>query len=222
MTTARAAEAKPAKLTLRERSDITQQRILDTAVDVLAEYGFHRFRLKEVARRSELTEAGVLHHFPSKEALLHAVLAYREQASDEVVQRLQGLTGKEAFRTYPLVAERIVAEPRRLQLYLLLEAEGLTPGSTTLDYFARRNEQTRARVIEHVVGGQRAGEFRPDADPERYAREVVAFMDGIGLQWLTEGRSFDLVAAWTEYFDDLIIRLSRRSERPAPRGKSSP
>jgi hypothetical protein len=35
-------------------------------------------------------------------------------------------------------------------------------------------------------------------------------MDGIGLQWLTEGKSFDLVAAYRSYFDKFIADLSSK------------
>jgi AcrR family transcriptional regulator len=61
------------KLSLKDRTDISRQKIIDAAVDVFAEYGFHRFRIKEVAARVGLTEAGVLHHYASKEILLLAI-----------------------------------------------------------------------------------------------------------------------------------------------------
>jgi AcrR family transcriptional regulator len=195
------------RLSLKDRTDISRQRILDAAVDVFAEYGFHRFRIKEVAARVGLTEAGVLHHYASKEILLHAVLEYRELNSKQFVAHLEQLSGLEALNAFPEIAQSIVAEPRRLQLYLLLEVEGLTPGSTTRDFFVARNSANRVAVTKRIQGAQAAGQFRLDVDAEFLAREAVAFMDGIGLQWLTEGQSFDLVAAYRSYFDKFIANL---------------
>ena len=195
------------KLSLKDRSDISRQRILDAAVDVFAEYGFHRFRIKEVAARVNLTEAGVLHHFSSKENLLHAVLEYRELNSKQVIAHLEQLSGLEALDAFPEIAESIVAEPRRLQLYLLLEVEGLTPESSTRDFFMARNIANRKAVTKYIHDAQARGQFREDIDAEFLAREAVAFMDGIGLQWLTEGKTFDLVAAYRSYFDKFIANL---------------
>lgn len=198
------------KLSLKDRTDISRQKIIDAAVDVFAEYGFHRFRIKEVAARVGLTEAGVLHHYASKEILLHAVLEYREQNSKQVIAHLEQLSGLEALSAFPEIAESIVTEPRRLQLYLLLEVEGLTPDSTTREFFVARNFANRVAVTKYIEDAQSRGQFRVDVDADFLAREAVAFMDGIGLQWLTEGKSFDLVAAYRSYFDKFIADLSSK------------
>ena len=198
------------KLSLKDRTDISRQKIIDAAVDVFAEYGFHRFRIKEVAARVGLTEAGVLHHYASKEILLHAVLEYRERNSKQVIAHLEQLSGLEALSSFPEIAESIVTEPRRLQLYLLLEVEGLTPDSTTREFFVARNIANRVAVTKYIEDAQSRGQFRVDVDANFLAREAVAFMDGIGLQWLTEGKSFDLVAAYRSYFDKFIADLSSK------------
>jgi hypothetical protein len=62
-------------------------------------------------------------------------------------------------------------------------------------------------VTKYIQEAQAGGQFRLDVDAEFLAREAVAFMDGIGLQWLTEGQSFDLVAAYRSYFDKFIANL---------------
>jgi hypothetical protein len=57
--------------------------------------------------------------------------------------------------------------------------------------------------------GQQDGVFREDVNLGVLAREAVAFMDGIGLQWLTEGQTFDLVEAYRSYFEELIWRITK-------------
>jgi hypothetical protein len=97
-----------------------------------------------------------------------------------------------------------------LQLYLLLEVEGLTPDSTTREFFVARNIANRVAVTKYIEEAQSRGQFRVDVDADFLAREAVAFMDGIGLQWLTEGKSFDLVAAYRSYFDKFIADLTSK------------
>src|SRR4249920_1985097 len=59
-----------------------RQDILDTALEVFAQQGFRGGSLREIADRVGLSQAGVLHHFDSKEALLAAVLEQRDAHND--------------------------------------------------------------------------------------------------------------------------------------------
>src|SRR3954449_3709684 len=59
-----------------------QQEILDTALEVFAQQGFRGASLREIAERVGLSQAGVLHHFDSKEALLAAVLEQRDSQNN--------------------------------------------------------------------------------------------------------------------------------------------
>jgi AcrR family transcriptional regulator len=200
--------AKPViKPSLKRRQDESRIKILDAAVAVISEFGFYRFRLKEIAKRVDLTEAGVLHHFASKEILLHAVLEYREENAKQVIAQLDSLSGLEALRALPELAKNIVAEPQFLQLYLLLEVEGLTPDSSVREFFITRNAANRSALIKHIKKAEELGQIQIEIDPEFLAREAIAFMDGIGLQWLTERQSFDLVAVYRTYFEKFTQQL---------------
>src|SRR3954454_5061335 len=57
--------------------------ILSAAVEVFSASGFHKGSLRDVAERAGLSQAGVLHHFPSKSHLVEAVLTWRDEESRE-------------------------------------------------------------------------------------------------------------------------------------------
>src|SRR5665213_1276231 len=60
--------------------------IVAAAIDVFAQHGFRASSLAEVAARVDLTPAGILYHFGSKEALLLEVITERDRrASQELV-----------------------------------------------------------------------------------------------------------------------------------------
>src|ERR1044071_2948561 len=61
------------------RSGAARQRVLDSALRAIAANGFHGSSLANIAADAGLTTAGLLHHFPSKEQLLVAVLAERDR-----------------------------------------------------------------------------------------------------------------------------------------------
>ena len=55
-----------------------RQEIVDAAVEVFGTMGYNKGSLREVADRVGMSQAGLLHHFPSKESLLEAVLTWRD------------------------------------------------------------------------------------------------------------------------------------------------
>src|SRR4051794_22900238 len=55
--------------------------ILTAAVEVFSTSGFHKGSLRDVAERAGLSQAGLLHHFPSKHHLIEAVLTWRDDQS---------------------------------------------------------------------------------------------------------------------------------------------
>ena len=62
----------PPRLRLAARDRRTQ--ILAAALEIFAEQGFHGTRTRDLARRAGVSEALVFRHFPTKEALIRAIL----------------------------------------------------------------------------------------------------------------------------------------------------
>ena len=58
----------------RTRSEERRAEIVRAALEVIAERGYRGASLAAVAERVGLTQQGLLHHFPTKEALLVAVM----------------------------------------------------------------------------------------------------------------------------------------------------
>ncbi|HEY0097116.1 MAG TPA: TetR/AcrR family transcriptional regulator, partial [Archangium sp.] len=57
------------------RSANTQAHILDAAEEFVLEHGGRELTLEQVAKTAGLSKGGVLYHFPTKAALLQAMLA---------------------------------------------------------------------------------------------------------------------------------------------------
>src|SRR5205085_6681446 len=60
--------------TQQQRRDETRRALLDAAVESLIEVGFARTTTLEVQRRANASRGALLHHFPSKTALLVAAV----------------------------------------------------------------------------------------------------------------------------------------------------
>src|SRR5688500_13160874 len=120
---------------MQDRGVLRRRAILDAAVELMSSRGFRGTSLASVAEAVDLTEAGVLHYFGSKEELLTAVLEEREQTHTPEIMEWASVGGVESIRSLPNLARSIVAEPAFPRMYLVLQAEHLDDDSPTHDWF---------------------------------------------------------------------------------------
>ena len=180
-----------------------RQEILTAAVEVFSSAGFHKGSLRDVADKAGLSQAGVLHHFPSKNHLVEAVLSWRD---DESRQRFGRRTrGIDTIRALVELVEYNQAKtPELVELYATLSAEATTPEHPVHDYFVRRY----AWVVDYIRRAleQAADErdLRPGVDCASAARCMVALMDGLQVQWLYDRASVDMAAEVRGYVQTLL------------------
>ena len=76
---------------LRATRDQIEVGIVDRAAALFARLGFEQTTLQAVADAAGYSKAGLLHHFPSKEALREAVLAHSTGLGQQVVDQVADL-----------------------------------------------------------------------------------------------------------------------------------
>ncbi|MGW2785235.1 TetR/AcrR family transcriptional regulator [Streptomyces populi] len=178
-------------MTTRTRSEERRAEIVRAALEVIAERGYRGASLAAVAERVGLTQQGLLHHFPTKEALLVAVLKERDQWD-----ALPG-TGWRADLLVSLV-EYNAMRPGIIQTFSALLGESVTEGHPAREFFTRRYTTVRADMA--VALRAEYGERLPSGlTPERAAPLLVAVMDGLQYQWLLDPESVDMAAAFRDF-----------------------
>jgi AcrR family transcriptional regulator len=182
---------------------IRREDIITAAVAVYAEAGYHGSSLREVARRVGITHAGLLYYFPTKEALLAAVLERRD-AEDVEREHLRVPPGLEALRHLMRLAMHNVHHPGIVDLYARLAAEAVTPDHPAHDYFEQHYRMARRYAVESFKVLAANGGLRTGVDPELAGLNLVALMDGLQVQWLSNRNAVDLVAAVRSYLQDLL------------------
>ncbi|MER5652743.1 TetR/AcrR family transcriptional regulator [Streptomyces sp. NPDC002131] len=175
----------------RTRSEERRAEIVRAALEVIAERGYRGASLAAVAERVGLTQQGLLHHFPTKESLLVAVLKERDQW-DAVPDS--------AWRSDLLVSlvEYNAMRPGIIQTFSALLGESVTEGHPAREFFTRRYTAVRANMA--AVLRAEYGERLPSGlTPERAAPLLVAVMDGLQYQWLLDPESVDMPAAFRDF-----------------------
>jgi AcrR family transcriptional regulator len=169
--------------------------------------------LTEVAERAGVGHPGLLHHFGSKDNLRLAVVKERDRQDLQRVDALIGTGGLDTIRALPEVARAADERPGLAQLYLVLVAENLDPGSAVHDWFVERFLTLRRLLSQNLAQGVERGEFHRDVDFDLVAARIMAFMDGAELQRLLDPDHTDLVALYVDFTRALIHELTPKDGR---------
>jgi AcrR family transcriptional regulator len=183
------------------KTDEVRGAILDAALEVFAEGGFRAGSLRLVAERVGMSEAGVLHHFGRKSALLEAVLERRDQLAFEFIPR-RTTDGVASLRGLVALARHSASTPGVVELYCTVSAEATSPDHPAHAWFVRRYEVTRAVLLDVFVDLGRRGMLREGVTPSGAARSTIAMMDGLQVQWLLDRTVLDMG-------DELVTFLRR-------------
>lgn len=190
------------------RVDERKRAILEAASAVFADEGYEGASLAQIAKACGLSQAGLLHHYPSKELLLVAVLAYRdvEAAAQIDIESIPG------FLT---IADGVVAmfagqlrRPELIRLFVKITAEATNPRHPAHAWASQRFEWTfhfYRRTVQRDIDEGRA---RADVDADAVARGIVAMMDGLQLHFLLQGEGSRASELFGAYVRDVVAQIS--------------
>lgn len=186
----------------RARSEARRAEIVRAALEVIGERGYRGAPLGAIAERAGLTQQGLLHHFPTKQALLVAVLEERDQWDTGGAARSPG-----AWRPDLLVSLVEYATMRQgsVRTFSALLGESVTDGHPARDFFVERYGRARGQLADVLRAG--LGDQLPGGlTPERAAPLMAAVLDGLQYQWLLDPDAVDVPSA----FGDFLALLERR------------
>src|SRR5947209_19686056 len=119
--------------TLLAKGEDRKQRILAVAQRLLTRNGWRTTTLAQIAGEAGVSPAGLLHHFESKEQLLHAVLDIRDADDDANADRAGDLISEVAA-----VADRFYRSPELVGTYSVLLAANVGPSAPLHDRLTAR------------------------------------------------------------------------------------
>ncbi len=180
-----------------------RQEIVEAAIEVFSSSGFHKGSLRDVADKVGLSQAGLLHHFPSKEHLLQAVLAWRDdQARIRLGDPLP--EGVALLRGLAELAEYNASTPELVELHVIVSAEGTSADHPIHGYFDERYAMIFEMVRAAFAHADARGQLKPGVDCAGAARTVIALMDGLQVQWLLHRDEVDMAGDLRRYIQSLL------------------
>jgi AcrR family transcriptional regulator len=165
--------------------------IVEAATALFGEVGYRSASLREIASRCGISHPGLLHHFASKELLLQAVLEHRDRVDAEGVGLAES-RGADTFARLVAVVGRNAERRAIVDLFATLSAEAGSPDHPAHAYFVERYRAVVARLARAYTEAGEDGALVEGLEPEDAARELVALMDGLQVQWLLDPSGTDM------------------------------
>ncbi|WP_307741503.1 TetR family transcriptional regulator [uncultured Mobiluncus sp.] len=181
-----------------------REAILDAAVDLLAEVGYHGMSLRDVARHVGISHPGVIYHFPSKEALLMSVVQRYETQVGFDLDNLEKLDALPVLDTLLEVTSRLNENPMIIEVECMMMVEASSEIHPAHDHYMRRSGRLLS-VLKRVWSRlQQDGKVAATEDPTHLAEIHAAVYNGIMIHWLYD-REFDAAEELARYFLSVFL-----------------
>jgi AcrR family transcriptional regulator len=197
-------------------ADESRARILSAAVAEFAVSGYRGASLGSIASRAGMSQSGLLHHFPSKELLLAAVIDVRTSDHMGVYLDAKAEDPDLGFMTGMV---RLMARGARdlplTRLFTVVIAEATSPDHPAHQWAIDRYEGITQTVVDAFREAQERELLRRDFDARATASTLLAVMDGLQLRYLLTPDDLRIDEAFAALAGQMLADLACDSPRAA-------
>lgn len=164
-------------------------RVLDAALGLFAEQGYHGTSIRDIARAAGLSVPGVYHHYPAKHDVLDALMT---SVMTDLLGRMraaQGAAGEDPVARFDALVETLLwfhLERRREAFVASSELRSLEPRQRAVVVGMRDDAQ--AMVLDAVLAARADGSFATEY-PEEAARSVAVLCIGLATWYRDDGKA---------------------------------
>jgi AcrR family transcriptional regulator len=168
--------------TQEERSEGTQHRIITAAIEILSAEGYTAATTHSIAARADVSRGAMLHHFPSKDDLMLAVVrAAHEYDSVYMRERLARIIDPlERFFALPNLAWAVMSGPSGVAVLEILMSSRSNP--TLAERLAPLHAEIESESQDRILKLMQDAGLRRDAVSKYSAQLVVAAIRGFSIE----------------------------------------
>ena len=208
--------------TQQERVAESARRLVDAALELIAEKGFERTTAAEIGERAGYSRSMVRDRYGSKEALLQSLLAseFEGRLLPAARRKRQSATGlRRVLGQLDDLLDAVENEPEIMKALIVLSFETPGPLGSARPWYATMIARYEDEMIQSLEAGQRDGSILGDIDLAHEAEHFVSYGIGLCFRWTLDRGGYDFPAqirAWR-------ARLERSVAAPSSgRGLRSP
>lgn len=148
-------------------------------------HGYAGTSLADVADAAEISKAGLLHHFSSKEALFVQVLERRDRQDATAILHVGQIDDPwELLEAFVELVEYNTRQRELVAIYTATVSAVLDAEHPAHAWIARHLTDTVSMLERALERGKEIGTVHPDAPSRLIARTLTALSDGLQIQWL--------------------------------------
>lgn len=178
----------------QERREQSTEQVLAAALKLFVTRGYGATSIDDIARVASLTKGAVYFYFKGKSALLLELLAQSTELYEGIFGRMQGSDSTAAAQLEMFVEWAAGVGARNNELLLLpilMSLEFYGQDEAVEKALNRLYDQYHDEMERVVILGQERGEFDGSLAPREEAAVLVAFTDGMLLEWFRRSRRLD-------------------------------
>ena len=131
----------------KTRNEVRRQEIINAAIDVFFEYGYHKASMRDIAQRIGVTQASLYYHFRNKEELLYTIV---NQASNYLLFTLKSILKQKKDPIEKLkdiiMGQIFMIKKRRKEVKILIEDKKFL--SAELNKLIKEQERTTYQLFK--------------------------------------------------------------------------
>src|SRR5512145_2644364 len=144
-------QVQTSRRTQADRTRASREKIIHSATEAFAQKGFRGAKMVDIAKAANLTEPGLLHHFPSKTHLLMEVLKERDRIDSERMHAILQKNDNHFLEAGIKLVEHNETVPGLVQLFTLLVGESLSLDHPAHEFFIHRYQREREHMAQVLV-----------------------------------------------------------------------
>ncbi|NBI29056.1 TetR/AcrR family transcriptional regulator [Chengkuizengella marina] len=191
---------------MKNNDSNTKQKIVDAAYKVLAEQGYDKTSMKQIAKEAGVAQGLINYYFESKEDLLFQLFHEESCRYSEELSKLSNIPISDKFIHQALqVPKKLVMDhPEWHRLRFELFAIGLRSNRGAQE-ITRSSKMDREQTINELS----RLEINEQINIQGLARIITAVMDGLSLQMMVDPE-FEADSAYETFAKMIEIYLSKK------------
>jgi TetR/AcrR family transcriptional regulator, fatty acid metabolism regulator protein len=186
--------------------------ILDAAVRVFAQQGFHTCRVSDIADEARVAYGLVYHYFSSKEEILDTLFLERWDVMLDAIAEADGHQRSPREKLHSIAAFIVDSYRHDPELMKVIIVEVTRAANTFGRTHLAKIREAYERIAEIVRRGQEDGAFRPEINPPFAALAFYGLVEQVLTSWIFESEPIDdaeLERAKTLIVDTICRGLER-------------
>jgi AcrR family transcriptional regulator len=186
--------------TQKQRVEESTRRLIDAALELIAEKGFQSTTAAEIGERAGFSRNMVRDRYGTKEALLQSLVevefgqrllpAIRQERDTDGLGKVLGQLDD--------LLEAVESDPDLMRAMIVLSFEAPGPLELVRPWYEQLIARFQEEMVDHLREGQRDGSIREGLELEREAEIYVSYGIGLCFRWVTF-EAFDLPAEIGEW-----------------------